>query len=124
MWPYTNEEYDLWFSWKYESLFGGSSFGDIMSDIKIVRMYTGEDVLCKLKKTGEGFVQIDDAVVIVPTQQNSVQFIPWSPFSDEKETITVAEDKVVFITEPRSDFVNQHKQMFGGIVAPDQKIIV
>jgi len=95
-----------------------------MSDIKIVRMYTGEDVLCKLKKTGEGFVQIDEAVVIVPTQQNSVQFIPWSPFSEEKETITVSEDKVVFISEPRSDFVNQHKQMFGGIVAPDQKIIV
>jgi hypothetical protein len=95
-----------------------------MSEIKIVRLYTGEDVLCKLKRTGEGFIQLEDPVVIVPTQQNSVQFVPWSPFTEEDEVITVAEDKVVFVATPRSDFTNQHKQMFGGIVAPDQKIIV
>lgn len=86
-------------------------------------MSTGEDVLCSFTQ-GDGFVTLKDAVVIVPTQQNSVQFVPYSPFTDPETEIHVSSDKVMFVADPQNQFVNQHKQMFGGIVAPDQKIIV
>ena len=94
-----------------------------MSEIKIVRMFTGEDVLCKVT-IGTDKILIEDAVVIVPTSQDSVQFVPYSPFTQKDSKLEIAHDKVMFISVPQNEFTNQHKQMFGGIVAPDQKIIV
>jgi hypothetical protein len=35
----------------------------------------------------------------------------------------INKDMVVFIGEPDSSLVNQHKKMFGGIITPDSQII-
>ena len=94
-----------------------------MSEIKIVRMTTGEDVLCKVVESKDNIL-IEDAVVIVPSSQESVQFVPYAMFCDKDVQLKISNDKVMFIADPQHQFVNQHKQMFGGVVAPDNKIIV
>ena len=94
-----------------------------MSEIKIVRMFTGEDVLCKVTE-GQDKIIIEDAVVIVPSSQESVQFVPYAMFCEKDVKLEISKDKVMFVAAPQNQFVNQHKQMFGGVVAPDTKIIV
>ena len=61
-------------------------------------------------------------MVVVPTQQSSVQFVPYSPFST-KDPLSINKDMVVFIAEPDNSLVNQHKKMFGGILTPDSVLV-
>jgi hypothetical protein len=94
-----------------------------MSDIKVVRMITGEDVLCKVT-VGQDNIIMEDAVVIIPSSQESVQFVPYAMFCDKDVSLEISKEKFIFIATPRNEFINQHKQMFGGIVAPQSKIVV
>lgn len=89
--------------------------------VKVVRMLSGEDVLCVCEDKGD-YLEVDDSVVIVPTQSGTVQFVPYSPFST-KDPLQVNKEMVVFIADAESSLSNQHKQMFGGIVTPTSNII-
>ncbi len=89
--------------------------------VKVVRMLSGEDVLCECEDK-DGFFEFQDAVVVVPTQNQSLQFVPYSPFST-KDALVINKDMVVFVAEPDSSLVNQHKKMFGGIITPDSGIL-
>lgn len=90
--------------------------------IKIVRMSTGEDVLADIVESLDG-VKLENAVVIVPTQEGRVTFVPYSPFTEQGEEINVKMDKVVFIANANKEFEDQHKKMFGGIITPDSRIV-
>ena len=92
--------------------------------VKIVRMLSGEDILCELKSVDSSLNElvIDDAVVVVPTQNQSVQFVPYSPFTN-KDPISINKDMVVFISTPETSLVNQHKKMFSGIITPDSALV-
>ena len=89
--------------------------------VKIVRMLSGEDVLCICEDKND-FFELKDSVVVVPTQNQSVQFVPYSPFTT-KDPLIINKDMVVFIGEPDPSLANQHKKMFGGIITPDSQII-
>ena len=89
--------------------------------VKIVRMLSGEDVLCDCEENKDHFI-FNDAVVVVPTQQSSVQFVPYSPFTT-KDPLHVNKEMVVFVGEPDNSLVNQHKKMFGGIITPESGLI-
>lgn len=89
--------------------------------VKVVRMLSGEDVLCDCEDNGNSF-EFVNAVVVVPTQNQSVQFVPYSPFST-KDPLTINKDMVVFVAEPDNSLVNQHKKMFGGILTPDSVLV-
>ena len=89
--------------------------------VKIVRMLSGEDVLCDCEENDNNLV-FRDCVVVVPTQNQSVQFVPYSPFST-KDPLTINKDMVVFIAEPDNSLLNQHKKMFGGILTPDSMLV-
>ena len=84
-------------------------------------MLSGEDVLCDCEDK-DHFFEIKDSVIVVPTQNQSVQFVPYSAFTT-KDPLMINKDMVVFIGEPDSSLVNQHKKMFGGIITPDSQII-
>lgn len=84
-------------------------------------MLSGEDVLCNCEDK-DHFFEFQDSVVVVPTQNQSVQFVPYSPFTT-KDPLLINKDMVVFVGEPDSSLVGQHKKMFGGIITPDSQII-
>ena len=89
--------------------------------VTIVRMLSGEDVLCICEDKND-FFELKDSVVVVPTQTQSVPFVPYSPFTT-KDPLMINKDMVVFIGEPDSSLVNQHKKMLCGIINPDSQII-
>jgi hypothetical protein len=89
--------------------------------VKVVRMLSGEDVLCVCEDK-DHFFEIQDGVVVVPTQNQSVQFVPYSPFTT-KDALMINKDMVVFVANPDKSLEDQHKKMFGGIITPDSKII-
>lgn len=94
-----------------------------MSNLRILRMTTGEDVLAKVEQVEEHY-HLTKAVTIVPNQNQSVNFIPYSPFTEKDAPIRVHQSSVIFKEKPAHEFEQHHAQMFGEIVTNNQSIIV
>lgn len=93
-----------------------------MANVKVVRFFTGEDVLLDLETNNPEHITFVNGIVIIPTANEQVTFTPYSPFSIKKESITVSKDKVVFIATPEEDLVEHYNTVFGNIVAPKKEI--
>lgn len=99
-----------------------------MSNVKLVRLLSGEELLTEVvvqEKTIE--IKNPVRVMVVPSKTDpntpSIGLAPWAEFSDEK-VFTIDKFHVVVIMNPVEEFVNQYKQMFGGIITNKPKLIL
>lgn len=96
-----------------------------MSDVKLIRMSSGEDVVAAVISETEESITIENAIVAVPTGQGQLGFAPWSPIvSKEQKEITISKSFVVYIAEVDSSVVTQYNTMYGNIVTPAKQDII
>ena len=96
-----------------------------MSDVKIIRLVSGEDVIAKI--TDYDNMELDKPFVIIPTQSapgQPVQLMmtPYMPFADE-EKITVTADKVVAIVKPKKEILASYQKNTSKIITPQAELI-
>ena len=90
-----------------------------MSDVKILRLSTGEDVIAKVDEGNEA-VTLNKPFVIIPQQMGPGKPIQlmmslYNAFG-KSDNITIAKDKVVFITEPKDEILKSYQQNTSSIV--------
>jgi hypothetical protein len=96
-----------------------------MANVRLLRMVSGEDVVCTVIKNTEDTITIKDAIVAIPTGQGQLGFAPWSPIiSKEESEITISERFVIYQAEPDSSVVEQYNTMFGNVIAPKKQSII
>jgi hypothetical protein len=102
----------------------------IMSDIKILKLITGEEVLGEIESQSDTEFVISNPVgiAIVPGKngQPNVGFAPFPLHSAQKKnsTLAFAKKHVVYSYEPAQDFIDNYNQIFGsGIVLPNKQLI-
>ena len=95
-------------------------------NVKLIKMWTGEDVIADLIKENGDWIIITNPIVAVPSgQQGQIGFAPWSPLLEGKDTeIEVTRRYVVYINDPQEDIVDQYNQMFGSISTPPSKKLI
>lgn len=92
-------------------------------DVKILRLITGEDLLCERTKTigPTHHVRNPVRIVVMPNkndpQNPNVGLAPWCEFAATKE-FEIKDEHVLVVTEPHHEFINQYQTMFGGILTP------
>ena len=92
--------------------------------VKLVRMWSGEDVIADIVEESSDSIVITDPIVAVPSpQQGNIAFAPWSPLH-KKGKIKVSEKYVVYIGEPQEEIIEDYKTMFGKISTPTKKYVV
>jgi hypothetical protein len=94
-----------------------------MSDIKIVRLSTGEELIATVKTDGDTH-NLKDVAILIPTQQNSLGLAPFMAYSDAAKGMNVNDQFVMFIVDPVQDLKAQYQQMFNKVLTPDSKIIL
>ena len=94
-----------------------------MSDIKIVRLATGEELLCEVSG-GPDHYNLKDVAILIPTQQNSLGLAPFMAYSDAPKGMSIASNFIMFIVDPVQDLKNQYQTMFSKVVTQDKKIII
>ena len=94
-----------------------------MSDIKIVRLATGEELICTVSG-GPDHYTLKDVAILIPTQQNSLGLAPFMAYSEASNGITVASNFVMFIVDPVAELKAQYQNMFGKVITQDKKIII
>ena len=91
--------------------------------VKLIRMWSGEDVIADIIEETTDSIVITDPIVAVPSQQQGqIGFAPWSPLLAKGEGIEVTKKYVVYEAEPSPDIIEQYNTMFGKISQPTKKL--
>ena len=91
--------------------------------IKLIRLTTGEEVLCTVKEV-EGGVKISDPALLVPTEKG-IGLMDMMPYSimGEEETF-IRDEFIMFVTEPIEGLRKQYQSNYSKIITPDKKLII
>ena len=97
-----------------------------MSDVKVIRMTTGEDVIAKVGEN-DGGISLNKPFVIIPQQLGPgkpVQLMMslYNAFG-KSDTITIDQDKVVFMTDPKDDIKSNYEANTSKIITKPSGLI-
>lgn len=105
-------------------------------DIRIVRLLSGEDLLCELVPQGPTLVagigpiisvKNPVRVVLIPNKVDpsspKVGLAPWCDFVDDK-VFELQQSHILFIARPIREFEDQYNQLFGSILTPTKGLIL
>jgi hypothetical protein len=99
------------------------------ANIKLVRLLSGEDILGEVLDTNDKSVIIKNAVrvVVIPNKatpdQPGVAFAPFSHWTKDTE-LELFKPTILALMNPIPEFINQYNATFGGLVVPDNKLIL
>ena len=97
-----------------------------MDKVKILRLTTGEDVIAKVGENDQG-VSLNKPFVIIPQQSGPGKPIQlmmslYNAFG-KSDTITIAQDKIVFQTDPKDEILKSYEQNTSRILQPKAGLI-
>lgn len=96
-----------------------------MANIKIVRISTGEELICEVETTQfPGTYRLKDVAILIPTEQNQLGLAPFMAYSDASGGMDINDSFIMFQVDPVEGLLNQYKTMFGKVLTPDKKIIL
>ena len=94
-------------------------------NVKLIRMWSGEDVIADLIEEKEDSIVFCNPIVAVPTGQGQMGFAPWSPLLKGKnEELEVTKSYVVYIADTQEQIEEQYRDMFSVIKAPTKKLVL
>lgn len=88
------------------------------SDIRLVRLSTGEEVVGRIKET-EDTVAIVDGILLVPAGEGKMGMIPFVPYGDGSDVV-VNKNHVMFITNPGDQLKAQIVKVTSGLEIPTE----
>ena len=89
--------------------------------MKLVRLSSGEEVICNVEEQ-ENQLVITDGYNMVSTEPGKIGFIPFMAYAKNKEFV-IDKSHVMMVVDPIDELVDQVRSMTSGIVMPDTKVI-
>jgi hypothetical protein len=96
-----------------------------MSEVKILRLTTGEEVLCKAEKTDGGW-KVKKSALIIPTGKGGIGLLPWMPYTTAFENgFEIREQDVMFEVQPQDELIDEYNDVFGsGLIVPKKADVI
>ena len=92
--------------------------------VKLIRMWSGEDVIADIVEETTDSIVITDPIVAVPSpQQGNIAFAPWSPLL-QKDKLEVTKKYVVYMANPQEEIIELYNSMFGKLSTPTKKLLL
>ena len=88
-----------------------------MSDVQIVRLSTGEEVVAKVVYD-KGFYTLTDGILLVPAGEGKIGMVPFVPYA-KRDPVTIGEQHVMFVVEPADELKRQVIEATTGIAMPE-----
>ena len=94
-------------------------------NIKLIRMWSGEDVIADVKDNLTEIVVISNPIVAVPSGNGQIGFAPWSPLlKGRDEEIEITKKYIVYIAETQQEIEDQYREMFSVLKTPSKKLVL
>lgn len=85
-------------------------------EIKVIKLVTGEEVICQLEEKESSFVLKNPQKFMLT--QEGVASMPLVPFSSS-EKYEINKEHIIFVCEPETDIRNLYNSKFGnGVILP------
>lgn len=93
-----------------------------MSDTYIVRLTTGEELLCSFDNADQAHYHLIKPYLILPTAEGTIQFMKYMPYADYDE-LPIKVEHIMWIVKSSAELADKYSEMTGNIVTPQLKII-
>ena len=94
-------------------------------NVKLMRMWSGEDVVADLIEEKDDSVVICNPIVAVPAGNGQMGFAPWSPLLRGKnEELEVTRKYIVYMSETQEEIEEQYQEMFSVLKTPSKKLVL
>ena len=91
--------------------------------IKLFNLISGQECLVDIKEEKENSYICKNIIQLIPDPQNGgVAMIGYPMFKEASEPVEIGKDKIMCVSKPLQELVNQYNQQTGtGIVTPPKK---
>jgi len=90
-----------------------------MSDVKIVRLTNGDQMVCQLSDHDDSSVLITMGFHVQNDKQTQrIVYMPFAPWSTATGEIVLKKDSISFISEPASFLIDQYQDLIDGKLTP------
>ena len=94
-------------------------------NVKLIRMWSGEDVVADLIEEKDDSIVICNPIVAVPAGNGQMGFAPWSPLLKGKnEELEVTRKYIVYMSETQEEIKEQYQEMFSVLKTPSKKLVL
>ena len=91
-----------------------------MNEVKIVRLTSGEELICKVSDNGDD-ITIKTPAILIPAGEGQLAFGQWLPYADIADGLVIDKKYIMFIVTPQTELSNQYSTSFGsGLVVPSK----
>ena len=101
---------------------------EVMDDVttigvRIVRLNSGEEILCNLCETEETY-RMKEPAILVPTSERNIGIAPWMPYADinSGSGVEVRKTDTMFVVEPVDGMRSQYIQATTGLITPSTEV--
>ncbi len=99
--------------------------GITMSNILVMRLVTGEDMIGDVMLITDSYTVKNPATLMLHPNGQSVAMVPSTMFSNNNETISITKDKILFSYKPSTEILNTYNQKFGsGLIVAGPQLLV
>ena len=94
-----------------------------MSNVKIVRLISSEEIIGYVEETETG-ITIKDPAILLPTPEGKLMFAKWLPYADVKAGVPLKNKDIVFVVEAMKDLEDHFVSVIvGGLLIPGKKTV-
>lgn len=92
--------------------------------VKIIRLLSGEEIICNLTDNGDGTVLLKDPSVLIPSPEGKLLLAKWLPYANTENGITLENRHIVFTVDPQKE-LSEHftTVVVNNLVVPGKKLI-
>ena len=91
--------------------------------MQLVRLSSGEEIIGNVETVDDSII-ITDGFSLIPAGEGKIGFMPFMAYTKASEGITISNQFVLFMVEPKDELVDQIKSMQSGIVVPTKQGII
>ena len=91
--------------------------------IKLLRLVSGEELIAEVVNSSEDSYTLKDAIVMIQAGEGRIGFLPFVPYTEAKDGISIRKQDVMFVVDPIEDLIDQFRQARSGISTPPKGII-
>ena len=98
-----------------------------MSEVKIMRLSTGEDIIGKVIDTNTEKTKLNKVFVIIPHQQGpgkpvQLMMTLYSPYS-KSDDIEIKTQNIISMVDPKDEILKSYQQNTSSILTPRSELI-
>ena len=86
--------------------------------IELIRLLSNEMVISEVVERDDEFIYLKEPFALVPTNDGKLNFIPWSPLSEEVTNVKLYIKHIMYYSTPNEDVTKNYKDIFSNIITP------